>query len=365
MFTCSFTRYSMLYPCTEQRDVTVAKSLPHLWGTFGAIQQITTDGEAYFTSTLLEQVCKLLRIKKLVTSAYNPGSHGIVENRNRKIRKIAEKVFMDIAAASEKNWESYVPIVQRILNAQTNAATGFSPYHLVFGTMVAQDLEALDNPSFDIASIKDPSKYVRDLDNTLNIVFKAGLASLEDRIMKNYLQVKRSDWTPQFNEGDYVLMPNHRARAMASGKFSPRLIGPLKVMKNFKNDFYELRDIVQDEPVFAHGCDLRAFNCDNDQQALEIAARDYGEFVIHSVLAREGDPDKLGQLRFVVTFSDDPSTTTTLLYKEVKFVQLVRDYINKHKDVLHVAAADLREQDAASPTKRVKRISSSLQGYEL
>ena len=364
VFTCSFTRYTMLYPCTEQRDVVVANSLLHLWGIVGAIKQLTTDGEPCFTSKLLEQVCKLLRIKKLVTSAYHPGSHGIVENRNREIRKIAKKVFQDITRASEKNWECYIPIVQRILNAQTNAATGYSPHHLIFGTMVTQDLEALENPSFDVASIKDPHKYIRDLDNALNIVFEAGLTSVEDRIMRNYLKVDPSDRDPPFKEGDYVLMPNHRARAMALGKFSPDLIGPLKVVKNFNNDFYELRDLVQDEPAFAHGCDLRIFNCDNDEQALKIAAPDYGEVLIHSVLSHEGNPNKLGQLRFVVTFSDDPNVSTVLKYKEVKYVKLVRDYIHQHKDVLRVAAADLRKQDAAPPTKRITRISSNIQGHD-
>ena len=68
--------------------------------------------------------------------------------------------------------------------------------------------QALDNPPFDIATIKDPGKYVRDLDNAPNIVFTAGLATMEDRIMKNYLNLSKS--TVSFNEGDYVLMPNYR-----------------------------------------------------------------------------------------------------------------------------------------------------------
>ena len=82
------------------------------------------------------------------------------------------------------------------------------------------------------------------------------------------------------------------------------------------------------------------------------------------MLSHEGNPDKLGQLRFVVTFSDDPTVSTVLKYKEVKYVKLVRDYIHQHKDVLRVAAADLRKQDAAPPTKRITRISSNIQGHD-
>ena len=362
VFTCTFTRYTMLYACVDQTAPSVANNLLHLWGIFGNIRQLTSDGASSFTSKLVGDVCKLLRIKQVITSAHNPGSHGIVENRNREISKIARKVYLDIANASEKNWEIHLPLVQRILNAQNNISTGYSPYHLVFGTMVTQDLKALENPAFDIATITDPHKFVRDLDNSLNIVFKSGLTSVEDRVMHNYL--RQSESTVSFKTGDYVLLPNHRSRAQALGKFAPQLIGPMKVIKTFGNDFYELRDLVQDEPVFAHGCDLHIFECDSEQQALSVAAADYGELIIQSVVSHNGNPDKLGKLFFTVTFTDDPSVTTTLPYKEVKYVQLVRNYINEHKDVLRTAAADLRKQETVTPTKRVKRISQALEGFE-
>jgi hypothetical protein len=183
---------------------------------------------------------------------------------------------------------------------------------MVYGTAVTQDFKALESPAFDIATIKDPQAFVRNLDNTLNIVFRSGLASVEDTIMRNYLKQPSSDVT--FDENQFVVMPNHRHRAQALGKFSPQLIGSMKVVKNFGNDFYELKDLVQDERVFAHGCDLRLFICNDEQQALKIAASDYGELIIHSVLSHVGDPNKLGQLHFVVSFCDDPTMTTSMCH---------------------------------------------------
>jgi hypothetical protein len=53
---------------------------------------------------------------------------------------------------------------------------------MVYGTAVTQDLKALKSPAFDIARIGDPQAFVRNLDNTLNIVFRSGLASVEDTI---------------------------------------------------------------------------------------------------------------------------------------------------------------------------------------
>ena len=99
-------------------------------------------------------------------------------------------------------------------------------------------------------------------------------------------------------------------------------------------------------------------------KALEIAAMDDNEITIQSVISHEGDPAKLGQLYFVVTFTDDPTVTVTLPYKEVKYVQLVREYINRHKRELHIAAADLRKRDEALPPKRITRISQTLKDME-
>jgi len=98
------------------------------------------------------------------------------------------------------------------------------------------------------------------------------------------------------------------------------------------------------------------------QQALQIAATDYDELIIRSVTKHIGDPDKLGQLYFEVTFNDDPNITTLLPYREVKFVQVVRDYIKLHKEELKIAAADLLKQKDAPENKRTRRISQTLRG---
>ena len=62
---------------------------------------------------------------------------------------------------------------------------------------------------------------------------------------------------------------------------------------------------------------------------------------------------------------EDLIASTSQPYREVKYVQLIRDYINEHKDALRTAAADLRKQDASPPTKRIKRILQTLKGYDI
>jgi hypothetical protein len=69
-----------------------------------------------------------------------------------------------------------IDIRHRILNARTHSSTGFAPYHMLFGTELANNLQVVSAPPLDISlAAGDKIKLVRDLDNVLNICYKQGL----------------------------------------------------------------------------------------------------------------------------------------------------------------------------------------------
>jgi transposase InsO family protein len=50
---------------------------------FGVPRKLLTDRGANFTSALIQETCKLLKIQKLQTSSYNPQANGICERMHR------------------------------------------------------------------------------------------------------------------------------------------------------------------------------------------------------------------------------------------------------------------------------------------
>jgi hypothetical protein len=112
VFVCTFTRFSYLFPCKDQTAESACNGLLALWGIFGAPKQVTTDGGSSFTGSKFQDLCKMLRIKSFITAPYRPNTHGIVERLHQELISVARKVFVDLADASEKNWEIHLPIVQ-------------------------------------------------------------------------------------------------------------------------------------------------------------------------------------------------------------------------------------------------------------
>ena len=57
---------------------------------------------------------------------------------------------MDFDDANKENWSTYIPLVNRILNAHVHSAIGIFPYELLFGSEVARDMHMLksDLPTY-------------------------------------------------------------------------------------------------------------------------------------------------------------------------------------------------------------------------
>jgi hypothetical protein len=339
-----------------------------LWGLFSAPHSVTTDNGPCFIAETFSKLCAMLRIKHRSTLAHHPQAHGIVERMNREVQAAAKKIFAAIDDATHETWPSYVPVVQRALNTRTHSATGFSPHHLVFGSKVTQGFDAMSSDVANIARVpKDTPypKYIRLLDDTLALVVEEGLTSIEDLILKNYLKAPHQP--PRFTVGDYVFITNTRPITKRLGKFAPNYCGPLRVIQDYGNDIYQLKDVVQDQDTFyTHASDMLPSSITDEETAKEVARVDYAEFFIREVVSHDADPDdpdKLGQLFFNVRFSDDEHTISCP-YNDVKFVEVVKDYIRAHKNELPKAFEEIGR--AAAPLGvRSRKISQRLAGYDL
>jgi hypothetical protein len=154
------------------------------------------------------------------------------------------------------------------------------------------------------------------------------------------------------------MLTNYKSTTRKLGKFAPLYIGPLQVAKNLGNDFYHLRDIVQDTMSVAHASDLARFDCPDDNTALNIAKSDYNEFVVESINSHTiiGDATKTSSLFFNVTF-DDGETQTTVPFKNLLHVDIARDYVTAHQAELPAAFAAMSA--AVKRSEKLKRVRKS------
>ena len=130
VITDHFTRYAQAFPSKTQTALATAKLL---WNNFilhsGFPSKIITDQGRNFESKLIEHLCQLAGVQKLRTSPYHPQTNGQCERFNG----ILLNMLGTLTPEQKKDWKSHVSALVHAYNCTRNAATGFSPYFLLFG----------------------------------------------------------------------------------------------------------------------------------------------------------------------------------------------------------------------------------------
>ena len=72
--------------------------------------------------------------KQTFTIAYSKEENGIVERGNKEVMRHLRAIMLDKSWSSD--WNIYLPLVMRILNAKPHESTGVPPVQLVFGDRV-------------------------------------------------------------------------------------------------------------------------------------------------------------------------------------------------------------------------------------
>lgn len=124
------TRWPMAWALPDQTAQTIADAFV---GGYvldkGAPERLLTDQGRNFSSRLLKDVCSILGTKKVRTSPYHPQTDGMVEGFNRTIAAMLSQVVDE----NHSDWDLHIPSVLAAYRVAPHAATGFSPFFLMYG----------------------------------------------------------------------------------------------------------------------------------------------------------------------------------------------------------------------------------------
>ena len=130
VITDHFTRCAHAFPSKTQTALATVKLL---WNNFilhyGLPSKIITDQGRNFESELIENLCQLAGLQKPRTSPHHPQTNGQCERFNGTLLNMLGSLTQE----QKKDWKSHVPALVHMYNCTRNAATGFTPYYLLFG----------------------------------------------------------------------------------------------------------------------------------------------------------------------------------------------------------------------------------------
>ena len=172
-----YSGYAECIPLRGGTTEEVAVALINGWIVHHSVpEEIQSDRGPEFRSQVMEELCKILKIKKISTAPYAPFSNGKTEKMNRTI-KDSLSMIMDI---EENNWDELLPLITFYHNISINSTTGFSPFELRTGTLPTLPLSmTIDRRPEYIPHSEYVRKIMKRIEEVNDVVFKNTKASQE------------------------------------------------------------------------------------------------------------------------------------------------------------------------------------------
>ena len=107
------TRYPEAVPLKNIETETVVEALLDMYSRLGIPEEVLSDLGTQFVSKCIEEISRLLSIKRLTTTPYHPIYNGFVERFNSTLKKMLKR----LCSEQPRQWHRFVSIV--IVNSPT------------------------------------------------------------------------------------------------------------------------------------------------------------------------------------------------------------------------------------------------------
>jgi transposase InsO family protein/predicted aspartyl protease len=105
----------------------------------GPPRQLLTDKGMQFEAAMFQEMCRLLDIEKLRTTAYHPQCDGQTERMNKTLLDLLNKLPVD----RPRNWDLRLPYALACYRSSVHSVTKFTPNRLMLGREVTTPLTML------------------------------------------------------------------------------------------------------------------------------------------------------------------------------------------------------------------------------
>ena len=130
VFMDYLTKWVEAYATEDQTSETIARLLvDNIVCRHGVPAELLSDRGQNLLSGLMQEVCNLLGMHKINTTAYHPQCDGLVENFNRTLQTMLAKHAKEFGPS----WDVHLQQVLFAYRARPHSSTGESPFYMVYG----------------------------------------------------------------------------------------------------------------------------------------------------------------------------------------------------------------------------------------
>lgn len=223
IITDMFTKFTVAAPTRNQLAVTTANVLVREWiQKYGVPQRLHSDQGRNFESAVIAELCKMYGIEKSRTTPYRPQGNGQTERFNRTLHDL----LRSLPEEKKRRWTEHLQPLVFAYNATPHAATGFSPFFLMFGRHPRLPVDSMldvDNQ----APCPDWVLYHR---RNLDFAYRHANKKLREEADKRKTRFDRHVREDPLSVGDTVILKN-------------RPKGRNKIQDKWKEESYEVTEV--------------------------------------------------------------------------------------------------------------------------
>ena len=219
-----FSKYAKAVPLPNQTSETIATAFIEHWvSIFGTPVQLHTDQGRNFESTLIHELCQLLKIDKTRTTPYHPSGNGQCERQN----STAMNLVHSYASQDPYNWDKHLSLAMMGYNGTKHATTGFEPNRLMLGKNINMPADLM-MPADPTVMLRPVNEYVVDVEKSIRRSFEVTRERLQRAAttMSNYHD--RDAKLYHYDTGDCVKL--RITRIKKGMKFVDKYEGPYYVI---------------------------------------------------------------------------------------------------------------------------------------
>ena len=338
-----FSRFLELFPVKDLTAASAAYCLLQWVGRYGCPSTMLSDNGTQYVNQVIEEFLYLIGSHHDFIMAYSKEENGIVERANKEVLRHLRAILFDKHVIT--NFSLFLPLVQRIFNADTKEALGVSPAQILFGNAITLDRGIILPHKTNEQTPMPLSTWTSQMLLAQESIIKLAVTNQFKRNEKHNQEI--SEDITHFPINSYVLVDYE---VKPPSKLHTNREGPFRVVHISNNGHkYTLKSLITDELIERHVTRLHPFHYEKDETDPRlIANKDQQLIDVEQILEHVGEKSgPKGELYFRVRWKGLTEREDTWLP--------CRDLL--HNTILH---AYLREHKMGSLIPRSKKTSSKI-----
>ena len=222
-----FTKWPFAFAVPDQKTERIARLLAEeVIPLFGVPESLLSDRGTNLLSHLMTDLCRMLGVQKLNTTAYHPQCDGAVERFNRTLKTILRKH----AARFGSQWDQYLHGVLWAYRNMPHSSTGEKPSFLLYGFDCRSPTEAAYLPGNEV-NPTDVSDYREELMTSLTSAREIAAKTIQRAQVRYKKQYDRKAKQPNLKLGDWVLVRFPQEETGRWRKLSRPWHGPYRLVE--------------------------------------------------------------------------------------------------------------------------------------